>query len=142
TPGAGQIKGLVTIAGNPVISAPGAGLLDESLPLLECMISVDNYLNETTRHAHVISPGPSALEQPHFDDLIPMWAARSAGNFSPALFPRDDRPGEWEVLVTLGGLLAGMKLADIDVRGIDDGYFVALCEMHGVDAAHAMSHYD
>jgi anaerobic selenocysteine-containing dehydrogenase len=142
TPGRGQVKGLVTIAGNPVISAPGAGVLDDALPMLECMISVDNYLNETTRHAHVIFPGHSALEQPHFDDLIPMWAARSAGNFSPPVFPRDDRPGEWEVLVRLAGLLAGMKNVEIDVRGIDDGYFTALCEMQSIDATHALAHYD
>ncbi|HEX5097194.1 MAG TPA: molybdopterin oxidoreductase family protein [Acidimicrobiia bacterium] len=142
TPGPGQIKGLVTIAGNPVISAPGAGVLDDALPMLECMISVDNYLNETTRHAHVIFPGHSSLEQPHFDDLIPMWQTRSTGNFSPPVFPRDDRPGEWEVLVRLAALLAGMTSADTDVPGIDDGYFMALCEMQGVDATHALSHYD
>jgi anaerobic selenocysteine-containing dehydrogenase len=142
TPGPGQVKGLVTIAGNPVISAPGAGVLDDALPMLECMISVDNYLNETTRHAHVIFPGHSALEQPHFDDLIPMWAARSAGNFSPPVFPRVDRPGEWEVLIRLAGLMAGMKNTDIDVHGIDDGYFMALCEMQGVDATDVLSHYD
>ncbi|HEX4492075.1 MAG TPA: molybdopterin-dependent oxidoreductase [Acidimicrobiia bacterium] len=142
TPGPGQVKGLVTIAGNPVISSPGAGVLDDALPMLECMISVDNYLNETTRHAHVIFPGHSALEQPHFDDLIPMWAARSAGNFSPAVFPSADRPGEWEVLVRIAGLLAGMTNADIDVSGIDDGYFTALCEMQGIDATHALAHYD
>ena len=104
TPGDGQLKALVTIAGNPVISAPDAGRLDAALPMLECMISVDNYLNETTRHAHVILPGLSALEQPHFDDLIWMWAARSAGNFSPAVFPPPaDRPAEWEILTRLAG---------------------------------------
>src|SRR5205085_10068504 len=116
TPGPGQLRGLVTIAGNPVISGPGAAALDAALPSLECMISVDNYLNETTRHAHVILPGLSALEQPHFDDLITMWASRSAGNFSPAVFPPPPgRPAEWEILTRLGGLLAGMKNRDIDV---------------------------
>jgi len=87
TPGEGQLHALVTIAGNPVISSPDAGRLDDALPMLDCMISIDNYLNETTRHAHVILPGLSAFEQPHFDDLIPMWAMRSAGNYSPAIFP-------------------------------------------------------
>ena len=38
--------------------------------MLECMISVDNYLNETTRFAHVILPGPSPLETPHFDEVL------------------------------------------------------------------------
>ena len=143
TPGAGQLKALVTIAGNPVISSPDAGRLDEALPMLECMISVDNYLNETTRHAHVILPGLSAMEQPHFDDLITMWAARSFGNFSPAVFPPPaDRPAEWEILTRLAGLLAGMSNADIDVGAIDDGYFAALCEAKGVDASEVMTNYD
>jgi anaerobic selenocysteine-containing dehydrogenase len=143
TPGPGQLKALVTIAGNPVISSPDAGRLDEALPMLECMISVDNYLNETTRHAHVILPGLSALEQPHFDDLITMWAARSFGNFSPAVFPPPaDRPAEWEILTRLAGLLAGMSNADIDVGAIDDGYFAALCEAKGVDASEVMANYD
>src|SRR5262249_5604089 len=56
TPGDGRLRALITIAGNPVISAPDAARLDAALPQLECMISVDNALNETTRHAHVILP--------------------------------------------------------------------------------------
>jgi anaerobic selenocysteine-containing dehydrogenase len=143
TPGEGQLHALVTIAGNPVISSPDAGRLDEALPLLDCMISIDNYLNETTRHAHVILPGLSAFEQPHFDDLITMWAVRSAGNFSPAIFPPPaDRPAEWEILTRLGAMLTGMNNADIDVAMFDDGYFGALCEMKGIDPAVAMPLYD
>jgi anaerobic selenocysteine-containing dehydrogenase len=143
TPGPGQIKALVTIAGNPVISSPDAGRLDEALPMLECMISVDNYLNETTRHAHVILPGLSALEQPHFDDLITMWAARIAGNYSRAIFPPEpDRPREWQILARLAGLVAGMTNDDIDVDALDDGYFAAMCAAQGVDAASVMTNYD
>jgi anaerobic selenocysteine-containing dehydrogenase len=142
TPGEGRIRGLVTIAGNPVISAPDAGRLDAALPELECMISVDNALNETTRHAHVILPGHSALEQPHFDDLIAMWALRSAGNYSPAIFPQTDRPQEWEILATLAGLCAGMPLAAIDPATIDDGFFSALCMAKGIDASAIMGQYE
>jgi anaerobic selenocysteine-containing dehydrogenase len=142
TPGPGQIKALVTIAGNPVISAPDAGRLDDALPMLECMISIDNYLNETSRHAHVILPGLAALEQPHFDDLLTMFAVRSAGNYSPAIFPRPDRPAEWEILIRIASLIAGMSNADIDVNAIDDGFFMALCEMKGVDAATVMASYE
>src|SRR5215470_2765051 len=143
THGAGQLKALITIAGNPVISAPDAGKLDAALPLLECMVSVDNYLNETTRHAHVILPGLSPLEQLHFDDLIPMWAVRSFGNYSPAVFPRDEgRPEEWEILLRLGAMIAGMKREEIDVATIDDGYFSALCAAQGVDATTIMPLYD
>ena len=134
TPGEGQLKALITIAGNPVISAPDAERLDEALPKLECMISLDNALNETTRHAHVILPGLSSLEQPHFDDLISMWAVRSVGKFSPTVFSPGDRPQEWEILARLGALCAGMRLAEIDADTIDDGFFSALCAAKGIDA--------
>ena len=143
TPGEGQIRALVTIAGNPVISAPDAGRLDDALPLLECMIAIDNYLNETTRHAHVILPGLSALEQPHFDDLIAMWAVRSAGNYSAPVFPpAPGRPAEWEILLKLGALAGGMTLEQIDVAAIDDGYFMALAMAQGIDAAKILPLYE
>src|SRR5262245_6461061 len=142
TPGDGRIRGLITIAGNPVISAPDAARLDAALPQLECMISLDNALNETTRHAHVLLPGLSALEQPHFDDLLAMWAVRSAGNFSPAIFPCPSRPQEWEILATLGGLCAGMTLPDIDPAAMDDGFLMALCAAKNVDPAKIMGLYD
>jgi anaerobic selenocysteine-containing dehydrogenase len=143
TPGEGQIKALITIAGNPVISAPDAAKLDDALPLLECMISVDNYLNETTRHAHVILPGLSPLEQPHFDDLISMWQVRSAGNYSAPVFPpAPGRPAEWEILLELGALAAGMTLEQIDVAAIDDGYFSALAMAQGIDATKILPLYE
>lgn len=143
TPGDGQVRALVTLAGNPVISAPDAGRLEAALPQLDCMISVDNYLNETTRHAHVVLPGLSALEQPHFDDLIAMWAVRSVGNFSPAIFPpRADRPGEWDILLRLGALVSGMRHDEIDVATIDDGYFSALCMAQGLDPSTILPRYD
>ena len=85
---------LVTIAGNPVISAPDAGRLDAALPELDCMISVDNWLErDDAPRARDPARASRALEQPHFDDLIWMWAVRSAGNCSPAIFPPPaDRP--------------------------------------------------
>ena len=142
TPGDGQLKALITIAGNPVISAPDAGRLDEALPLLECMISVDNSLNETTRHAHVILPGLAALEQPHYDEMIWSWAARSGGNYSAPVFPRDDRPHEWEILARLGAWCAGMRGNEVDVGALDDGFFAALVEAKGLDPAAVMATYD
>jgi anaerobic selenocysteine-containing dehydrogenase len=137
TPGAGQVKALITIAGNPVISAPDAARLDAALPQLECMISIDNYLNETTRHAHVVLPGLSALEQPHYDEMIWSWATRSAAKFSPALFPPEPgtRPEEWQILLRLAALLAGMSGSSDDATLLDDGFFAALVEMQCNDPA-------
>jgi anaerobic selenocysteine-containing dehydrogenase len=124
TPGEGRIKALITIAGNPVISAPDAARLDAALPALECMVSLDNYLNETTRHAHVILPGQSPFEQPHYDELIWSWAVRNAGNYSPAIFPAaDGRPAEWEILLELAAITAGQKAREVDVPMLDDFYF-------------------
>lgn len=140
TPGEGQVKALIVVCGNPVISAPDSGRLDAALPLLDCMISLDNALNETSRHADVVLPGLSALEQPHYDELLWSWATRSAAKWSPPLFPPGDgRPEEWEILLRLGALCAGIPQEGLDVAGIDDGYFSALAEMGGVDAAAALA---
>jgi anaerobic selenocysteine-containing dehydrogenase len=126
TPGEGQIKALITIAGNPVLSAPDASKLDAALPELECMVSVDNWLNETTRHAHVILPGLSVLEQPHYDELLWSWAIRNAGKYSEPVFPPPDRPHEWEILLRLTAILTGQKDADTDPRQVDQLFFAGL----------------
>lgn len=134
TPGEGQIKALFTVAGNPVISAPDSGRLDAALPRLDMMISVDNWLNETTRHAHVILPGQSGLEQPHFDDLLSHFTVRNTAHWSDVVFPADDdRPEEWEIMIRLGAMLLGMKNADIDLKTFDDGYFSVFVQMHCAD---------
>jgi len=144
TPGDGQIKALITVAGNPVLSAPGGDRLDAVLPDLDAMISVDLWLNETTRHADVILPGLSPLEQPHHDDLILMFAINSIANYSaPVFVPEDpDRPEEWEILVRLTGLCTGTPAEDVDVGAIDDGFFDYLCFTQGLDGAEVRSHYE
>jgi anaerobic selenocysteine-containing dehydrogenase len=128
TPGEGQLKGLITIAGNPAISAPDAGKLHEALPMLDCLVSVDNWINETSSNAHVILPGMAALEIAHYDDLIWKWAVGSAGNYSPAIFPNDDRPQEWEVLLALAGFAMGQSPDDLDVKALDDLFFHGLVD--------------
>jgi anaerobic selenocysteine-containing dehydrogenase len=139
TPGEGRVRGLIVMAGNPALSAPDAGRLEEALPMLDAMISVDNWLNETSRHAHVILPGLSALEQPHCDEALWGFAVRSAARWSPAIFPRDDRPQEWEILIRLGAIVAGVPAAEVDVAAFDDMLFAERAGRHGVDAADAMS---
>lgn len=139
TPGEGQIKALVTIAGNPAISAPDSARLDEALPLLDALVCLDNALNETTRHADVVLPGLSALEQAHYDEMIWMWAVRSVANWSDPVFPATDRPHEWELLLRLGAACAGMTQEQVDVSAIDDGYFSAFAQMKGLDPAVALA---
>ena len=127
TAGDGQIRALITVAGNPVLSAPDGATLDAALAQLDCMISVDNYLNETTRHADVILPGLSVLEQPHYDEMIWGWAVRNATKHSEAVFaPDPGRPAEWEILLTLAGILNGQSPGSIDLAQLDDMYFAGL----------------
>jgi anaerobic selenocysteine-containing dehydrogenase len=143
TPGEGQIKALITVAGNPVLSTPAGHKLDEALPMLDAMISVDLWLNETTRHADVILPAPSPLEQPHHDDLILNFAINSIANYSPPVFqrPDPDAPAEWEILIRLTGLCTGTPAEDVDVAAIDDGFFDYMAFTVGLDGAEIRKHY-
>jgi anaerobic selenocysteine-containing dehydrogenase len=142
TPGEGQLKALITVAGNPVLSTPGGDKLDEVLPMLEAMISIDLWLNETTRHADVILPGLSPLEQPHHDDLILLFAIHSIANYSAPVFDPGERPHEWEILIRLTGLCTGTPAEDVDVAAIDDGFFDYLAFTRGVDGAEIRKLYE
>ena len=128
TPGDGQIRGLITIAGNPAISAPDAGKLQAALPQLDALVSVDNWINETTCHADVILPGQSALEIAHFDDLIWNWSVRNAGNYSPPVFPDPERPQEWEILLNLAASCMGQEPGEKTARDLDDLFFHGLVD--------------
>jgi anaerobic selenocysteine-containing dehydrogenase len=102
TEGPGQIKALVTSAGNPVLSTPNGRELDRALASLEFMVSIDPYINETTRHAHIILPPSSSLERAHYDVAFHLLAVRNTTKFSPALFqPDGETPHDWEILLEL-----------------------------------------
>src|SRR5688572_2647001 len=102
TEGAGQIKALVTSAGNPVLSTPNGRELDRALAGLEFMVSIDPYINETTRHAHIILPPSSPLERGHYDLAFHLLAVHNIAKFSPPLFQREaDTRHDWEILVEL-----------------------------------------
>jgi anaerobic selenocysteine-containing dehydrogenase len=120
TAGPGQVRALITLASNPVLSAPNGTRLAAALEKLEFMVSVDIYLNETARHADVILPGTSPLQDMHYDVAFPQLAYRNAARVSaPVLPPDDDRPEEWEILLRLAAISAG-KGADADLAQLDD----------------------
>jgi anaerobic selenocysteine-containing dehydrogenase len=110
TPGAGQVRVLITIAGNPVLSAPNSSRLDRVLPGLAFMVSVDPYLNETTRHAHVILPPPSPLTRSHYDVALTRLSVRNRARWSAPLF-EPSGPSEAEILARLGLIAAGLGAA-------------------------------
>ena len=124
TPGEGQVRALFTIAGNPVLSVPNGDRLAEALDGLDLMVSIDLYLNETSRHAHVILPSPSPLEKAQYDLAFYALSVRNVVNYSPAVLPLpQDAMDEWRILLRLTAIAAGAG-PEADIGLIDD--FVAL----------------
>jgi anaerobic selenocysteine-containing dehydrogenase len=120
TPGDGQIRALLTVAGNPAVSTPNSGRLTRALASLDFMVCVDFYLNETTRHANVVLPGPSPLEQSHYDVIFPQFSVRNWARYSPAVFEKPPgQPEEWEILLRLLGVLIGQG-PKADTAALDD----------------------
>ena len=107
TPGEGQIKVLFTGAGNPVLSTPNGRNLDAALEQLDFMVSLDPYLNETTRHADIILPPTSPLEHDHYDLGFHVNAMRNTARYNPAVFEKpEDALHDWEIFVGLGERVA------------------------------------
>ncbi|HEX8208478.1 MAG TPA: molybdopterin-dependent oxidoreductase [Solirubrobacteraceae bacterium] len=131
TPGEGQVRALITIAGNPVVSTPNADRLRGALDSLDFMVSVDIYVNDTTRHADVILPGPSPLQKAHYDLALYGLAVRNVANWSEPLVPLD-MPDEWETLLRLLGVVAGLG-PDADVAALDDMVAATAASRAGVE---------
>jgi anaerobic selenocysteine-containing dehydrogenase len=106
TAGDGQVRALVTLAGNPVLSSPAGHRLSDALTRLDFMVSIDFYLNETTRHANVILPPVGPLERDHFDLAFQLLSVRNTTRWSPAVFdPPDDSRNDAEILLALASRL-------------------------------------
>lgn len=110
TPGEGQIRAMITIAGNPVLSSPGGARLEQAFDSLDFMVSVDIYLNETTRHADIILPATTGLEVRHFDVFFNSFAVRNTAKFSEPMFEKTpDQKHDWEILRDLSLHLTGRE---------------------------------
>jgi anaerobic selenocysteine-containing dehydrogenase len=102
TPGEGQVRGMLIVAGNPVLSTPGGARLEEALATLEWCVAVDMYVTETTRHANVILPPVSTLERSDIDVVFPFVSVRNHIRYSPAAVPKPkDGREDWQILTAL-----------------------------------------
>ena len=120
TPGSGQIKALIAIAGNPVLSAPNGARLAAALDQLDFMVSMDIYLNETSRHADVILPGLSPLEEAHYDMTFTQFSHRNHARFSPpTLASENTQPEEWESILRIAAIVKGLG-SQTDIDAFDD----------------------
>lgn len=147
TPGEGQIRAMVTVAGNPVLSTPNGARLDAALETLEFMVAVDLYQNETTRHADVILPATSPLRRAHYDFAFYQLSVRNVANYSPPLFPSENgNPAEWQILLRLSAIVSGQG-ADLPIGTVDEFVFgtylqgalgKAEAAVAGLDPAHVM----
>ncbi len=139
TPGPGQVKGLITIASNPVLSAPNGARVAAALDRLEFMVSLDIYLNETSRHADVILPGPSPLHDAHYDIALPQFAFRNAARYSPAVQALPPgQPEEWQNLLRLTAIARGLGAA-ADLHALDEELLAADLERQAPEHAQALA---
>ena len=143
TAGEGQVRSLITVGGNPMLSTPNGNQLADAFADLEFMVSIDMYLNETTKYADVVLPVPSQLERSHYDMLLLQFAVRNVANYSDAVLPLEPGvPDEWEVMAKLTLIAQGLGV-EADVSIIDDHAIAALARsvvgdpssvVHGRDA--------
>ncbi len=113
TAGEGQLRGLFTMAGNPVLSTPNGRRLERALAGLEFMVSVDPSLNETTRHADVILPPRHSLENEQFALVFQRLSVRNTAKYTlPVFSPSEGSRTEWEILGDLAAALGERRAAD------------------------------
>ena len=100
--GEGQLKGFISVAGNPVLSTPNGEKLDKAFAQLDFMIAIDYFVNETSRHAHIILPPVSPLERDHYDVTFNNFAVHNVAKYSKALFAKDkNAKHDWQIYLEL-----------------------------------------
>jgi anaerobic selenocysteine-containing dehydrogenase len=117
TPGQAQVRGFLCWAGNPVLSTPDGPRLARALGRLDFMVSIDFYLNETSRHADLVLPPAGPLADEHVELFFSSFAVRNVARVSPPVVDRE--PGEqfdWEILLALARELGG---GPTGIRGLD-----------------------
>ena len=135
TPGDGKIRALITVGTNPVLSSPNGPRLAQALDSLDFMVSMDIYLNETTRHADVILPGVSPLEDLHYDVAFPQLSWRNHARYSPPVLQGAvGQHQEWQTLLMLAAIAQG-KGANVDAHALDDAQFAEDAQRQFGDAA-------
>jgi anaerobic selenocysteine-containing dehydrogenase len=133
TPGEGQVRALVTIAGNPLASTPNSERLRAAVETLDFMLSLDIYVNETTRHADVILPALSPLEHSQYDLVFNQFAVRNVAKWSAPVFdPPEGMPDEWESLLRLSAIVGGAG-PEADIEALDDLVAGELARRESID---------
>jgi anaerobic selenocysteine-containing dehydrogenase len=110
TEGQGRIRAMITIAGNPVLSTPNGRQVDEGYASLDFAVSIDFFINETSRHADIILPPVSPIQRSHYDLALYLTAVRNVAKYSPAPFaPKDGELDDWQILTELSCRLVARR---------------------------------
>lgn len=138
TAGDGQLRALIMMASNAAVSAPNSARLARALAGLELMVCLDIYVNETTRHADVIIPGPSPLEEAHYDVFFSQYAHRNVARYSPPALPAPGgMPHDWETMLRLIAIV-GDRGVGADIEALDDELISGLLRDAAGDHADGM----
>ena len=122
TPGAGQVRAMILLMTNPLRSAANSAELERAFAGLDFLVAIDFYLNETTRHAHVILPAPAAAEQPGYELGLYLLSVRNVAKWSqPISSPHPDAPETWQVFSEIGARLLGVS--HLPRQAVDDLVF-------------------
>ena len=126
TPGDGQVRAMLLLMTNPVRSAANSAQLEQAFASLDFLVAVDFYINETTRHAHIILPTPSPAEEPNYEIGLYSLSVRNVAKWSWPVESRTDCPHAWEVFSQLSARLMGA--GGLPARDFDDFVFRQLAE--------------
>ncbi len=127
TPGDGQVRAMILLMTNPLRSAANSRELEAAFAGLDCLVAIDFYLNETTRHADFILPTPSPAEQPNYEFGLYHLSVRNIAKWSwAAVRASADSPPAWEVMLQLGAGLWGLE--GRATKEIDDMIFAQLAQ--------------
>jgi anaerobic selenocysteine-containing dehydrogenase len=147
TPGDGQIRAMITIAGNPVLSTPNGAQLDAAFDSLDFMVAIDPHLTETTRHADIILPPCGPLEKSHYPSPFYHLSVRNIAKYSPPVLPKSENAkDDWEIVDTISRRMAARNNVTLNPPGTPDDALAfmlkasgklsmeqVLAEPHGVD---------
>jgi len=149
TPGPGQVRAMVLLMTNPLRSAANSGELERAFASLDFLVAIDFYINETTRHAHVILPAPAAAEQDGYEVALYLLSVRNVAKWSAPLAPLPDGAlATWQIFSEIGARLLGLTqlprqaIDDIVFKRMAEGAVAASPQWEGLDADEILAKAD
>ena len=104
----GEIRGLLSLCFNPVVSLPDAAFTRAALERLDCFVAIDFFLSETAQHADLVLPGSLQEE----DEGTVTSAEGRVIRIRQAVAPPGEAKRDWEIVLALAERLGAGPLFD------------------------------